>query len=298
MTDPVLGDWQYEVGGYVFGFGTVLRVSSFDIGGKPEVRAQDVNRPLGDGVLFGQDWLAGRTLTWEGKLVPDDRDGWAAYAPLADAWAGDDVRVTPGAVTAARVKMPGRATQRVYGRPRRVAPTMDVGSGGGVIGVVPVVMDFACADHLWYGDELQSLTVGAMPTDTSAISWPALVPWLFSTTTVRPASAVAGGTVPTWPVVTVTGPVVKPAVTLPGRWTVQLDTDVAAGQTVTIDTRPWARKVTRGDGALAGDALTRRVPPLHTLTLPPGPFTVHFGGQATTEDTRCVFSWRDARRSL
>lgn len=94
---------------------------------------------------------------------------------------------------------------------------------------------------------------------------------------------------------TIYGPVGGAKVQVPGRWTVELTDTVAAGDAVTVSTLPWARSVTRSNGANAGDYLTRNVPPLHTLTLPPGPFTVHFGG--TSGDGTCRFTWRDARRS-
>lgn len=289
-----LQNWQYELGGYVFGAGTECGVQSVD-DAKPEVRDQDADRPLTDGVLFGRDYLAGRTISFEGLLVARDRDAARAYGALAQAWSGDAVRSTPGAVMTLRYKRPGHPTRRVYGRPRRLAPT-DSATGGGPVGVLPVVMDFACTDPLTYDDEQRSTSVSLVARTGRGWTWP--VSWPFamgsSTGTIEGTIEDVGGLVPAPVEAVVYGPITNPVITA-GDWRLELRAELAYDQWVTVDTR--AMTVLRNDGASLGGTLTR-ASRLTKARLAPGAARVTFTGIDATRTATCVVSWRPARHGF
>src|SRR5690606_34404251 len=126
-----------------------------------------------------------------------------------------------------------------------------------------------------------------------------VTPFVFPLTTTAaqqiPGQMTSGGLVETWPVVTINGPVQRPKVELTDLWFVELDANLAGDQSVTIDTRPWARTVLRNDGASLAGKLTRRSARLSKATIPPGSqFQVRFSGTDLTGTASMSLRFRDA----
>lgn len=110
----------------------------------------------------------------------------------------------------------------------------------------------------------------------------------------KKASAVTNaGDLDTWPVFVFEGPISNPTVAYVGTdKRLKLTMSIPAGQSVTVDTRPWVRTALRGGiasvaGKLSGSRMAE-------MALPPGSTVVAFRGQDTTGLSRCRIFWRDA----
>lgn len=126
---------------------------------------------------------------------------------------------------------------------------------------------------------------------------PATPPLVLGGTADTANAAVNSSARASWPVITFAGPVTNPQLAYPlaGKW-LQLVTALAAGQTATVDTRPWQRSVLRNDGAsLAG---TVRGNLLRDLAFPAGSTVVRFSGQDPTGTCRCTVTWRPVTGSI
>lgn len=281
-----LDDGQYEVDGLVLGDGTAYVVRAFEDGGKTPGRVGDAEQAYDDGVRFGDDLLDGMVLDLD--VLVETAGGvpsWEAVRAMVRAWRGDAVRRSPGAVQTLRHKVPGMPVRRVYGRPRACIPVRSRNTG---IGLVPVVADFQCADANWYADEPVVEVLPILPASTGGIvtapGGGIVSPITTAAATERPGIVENAGDVDAWPVLTIRGPVTNPALEylVDGArvWLVEFDASLAVGQSVTVDTRPWARSVLRENGASWSGKRTRSSSSLPDVVIPPGQGTIMFRGSS------------------
>lgn len=289
------GQWRLVYPGtdLVFGDGDPYVIAPVPELGSVEPEVQDTPYPSADGTRFGRDYRPGRTVTFEfGVNKYAEVDGADAHGTLAKAWRADAIRTTPGAVAELHVRRAGR--ERVaYGRPRRFASAFHeaVWSGYSL-----ATADFVASDDLWYDASESVMTLGLVPTDQGGFITPFVFPLTSTAASGSPAGQVqSGGLVETWPVVTFQGPVQRPSIELTGLWKFELDANIAFDQSVTIDTRPWARTVLRSDGASLAGKLTRKSARLSKATIPPGEsFQVRFTGTDLTGTASMSLRFRDA----
>lgn len=299
----VLEDGQYEVDGFVFGAGTPYVVTLFDDDGLT-VRPSEVDNEYDDGVRFGVDLFDSLVCTLEAVVeTAGGVPSWDAVRAWRKAWRGDTVRRTPGAVTTLRRKVPGMDTRKVYGRPRKFTPVMSRRSG---VGLVPVVADFKAADDRWYADEATVEVLSILPASTGGIvtapGGGIVSPITTAAATERPGIVTNVGDVDAWPVVTfragpgaaLLNPSLEYVVDGATVWRVEFDASLAAGRTVTVDTRPWVRTVLRDDGAAWGKKRTRASTPLREVVVPPGQGTVLFRGTDTSGTAQAEVSFEAA----
>jgi len=159
MSDPVLSAGQYSIDGLVFGRGQSVSIAKTVINlGNPVT--QDTQLTNNDGVRFGFDVLSGMVISFTGQAFSQGDTGLAqmnAIDALSAAWDRKSVRWSPGAVSTLRVMYPGSSvTRRVYGRGRNFVPVLGLASQG----YIPFTADFECADNVFYGDVLNSFTMG------------------------------------------------------------------------------------------------------------------------------------------
>lgn len=285
-----LSERQYELGGVVFGDLTPIQSDDIELG-EADARDGDRANPGQDGGQFGIDYRDGRTLSFE--LWTDTttaQDARAALAALQRQWSADTVRLTPRAVTPLRFRMPGSDTVVVYGRPRRFTPA---GQRTRDQGVIDLVATFRTADRLFYADTEQSISLDLVASGGGGISWPVAWPIAWASSGQRQDTVVNAGDAPTWPIITINGPVAQPSVELVGTGrSLRLDTTIASDQALTIDTRPWARTILRGDGAsFAGAA---RGAALADFQLPVGETVIAYRGTDLSGQSTCTITWRDA----
>lgn len=296
-------DFQFEVDGVVFGTnvgaGMWVEPDGFTPGA-PDIRDQDVDNDDDDGTRPGRDRYGRSTWGWTlYSNAIDAASALAAAAQLRAVWPREEIRNTPGAVTALRYRIGGR-TRRVYGRPRRWTPVPKTVVRSGK---VDVVADFVVMDPRFYDDTEHSrqLTLSEVPVPTSGVVVPFTAPFTSLATSTSPGKVITvGGVLPTPVVLEFGGPngVDTPRLEVPSAgWVAQVDQLIQPGDTVTLDARPWARSaVVASSGAAA--QISPRVTRLAELLLPPGQHTLHFSGFDPSGTGRVTVRWYEAYPSL
>lgn len=290
-------DYMFDLDGYVFGRGQQVILDGEDgfSPGVAGVRVQDAEMDREDARAFGRDLFSGPTWSW--SLITDRANPEQALATqeaLATAWRAEDVRSTPGAVSVLRYGVGGRL-RRVYGRPRRFAGTPN---NRILSGVIPMTVDFQCADHLTYDDTQTTLTVKASASTNGGFVTPLITPvTTLQRSGSREGTGVVGGSAPTWAVVTFIGPSSNPRLELENGWVVGLNASIAAGVSVVLNPRPWARTVLRGGTASMAGSLTRDTR-LAQMLLRPGGVSFTYSAEDPTGTSRATVAWRNATYAL
>lgn len=254
-----------------------------------------------DGVLFGVDTMGGATITQNGICMTTPATGnlaMDAYDALAAIWNDPGVRLANNAVQVLRFLYRGSSvTRRVYGRGRAITPTY----GQVFNGLVGFTAQFQCADGNIYEDTINTVNLTMNPGGIRAGVAPiaaASAPMVATTWGPTTAVITVGGTVPTWPVITFGGPVNNPTLTFIGSGIIIGYTGtIASGQSVVIDTRPWARTMMLGGASVAGNLYGTT---LISMQMWPGTVTVQFEGNFTSQAGlgTCQVQWSNAVQAL
>lgn len=257
-------------------------------------REGDVERVREDGRAFGIDYLSAKTATFEVGVLTDraadpHRANLDAVNTLESVWRSEDLRSRANTVAILRARVAGRVT-RAYGRPRRYEETPGVLTKKGY---TPVLFDFAMADDRWYTDQWKVASCALAPPPDGGLVAPLVGPLTTTTPTAGPSAVNVAGTRSTWPVVTFHGPCTNPEIDF-GTFVIGLDESVPSGMSITVDTRPWRRLVTRDDGANMAGALTWETPPMRKCLLPVGTYDATFRAIDQTGSSWCEVRWRDA----
>lgn len=262
--------------------------------GYASTRTQDTEMPRADGILFGKDYLD--SPTWAFTLgVRDDENVYDELAQLATVWRADHVRNTPGAVSTLAFTRGGK-NYVVYGRPRRfaVTPAKTADNEWQI-----VEADFRLVDPYAYSGDQQTLRMGMIEAaSTGGVVLPETLPWtLGGGSGERKGIVTVTGYTDTPLTVRIYGPTVSttltnPVISAPGFY-VKLNTSIASGQVVEIDTR--TRTVTSDGISLAGylSADSR----LGTR-LQPGSTEFTFTGQDSSYTSEVEYIWRSAEYSI
>lgn len=294
MTD--LTNYQWELGGLVFGDGMPIDHEADSDPGSYAWRTQDGASPVGDANTFGRDLI--EPGTWNFKLftnVEEERDALAQVEIAAHVWRGNDVRGTVGKVMELRYARGGR-TRRVYGRPRRFAYTHD---NRMLSGFIPITCDFKMASELYFDDAEDSTSLmGFQSVTTGGFEAPFETPLTTDEAAASGAEVfTVGGIEDTPMMVDFTGPISDAFVEIDGSLRVQLAGTIPYGVTVTVDARPWVNSIYRDDGASVPSLLSTRTR-LPRLRLAPGDHTAIFGGIDETGLARAKVRWRKAYPSV
>jgi hypothetical protein len=300
MAEPTLGPGQYSIGNevpggdpgvVVYGWGTtnLVQNTSADPG---SMATQDQAVVGHDGQLFGVDTLPGMVVTQTGLayVSANGLSAMDAFGTLAGKWQDPAARLSPGKMQILRAHYPvSSVTRRTYGRGRKIMPTYGTANQG----VVPWTAQFQAADTNWYSDAESVLTLTTVPSYAGTLTFPLTPPFQWaSQLNYQQNLAVNSGSMPTWPVITFTGPITTPGL-------VYVNTPVAigyqgsltAGQSLVIDTRPWARTALLGTASVAG-LLTGQ--PMISLQMQPGATLLRLTGTDFTGQSTCVVKWRSA----
>lgn len=261
--------------------------------GDVAIEAADAPRPRGDGVSFGTDYFGGRTITLDlGIVRPSESEALDALSRLRRAWRADAIRLTPGATASLTFRRAGRE-RVVFGRPRRFAPGLeDIGQG-----MATVLADFAATDDLFYSTTTTRLLVPFAPAPTGGLMAPLASPLATTGDSDRSMALTVAGEMPSWPRVTIAGPVVNPVVELVGLWRLEVRASLLEGDSLVIDTAPWARTVLR-NGAGAAGLFSRASVRLSKAAIPPGTYEAVLRGSSVTGSASALIEWRDTYSSL
>lgn len=284
-----MGDWKLIYPGTSFAFGS--SESGFGFVGAPEIGdadvvTGDVQVDGVDGRLFGRDTLDGCTITFQLDVIrPTEQAARSALETARRAWRADAVRQTPGSVA----QLQAGSGRSAFGRPRRFWSDDTYVP----LGASTIDCDFKTVDDLWYGPE-QSIRVGIAPALGGGLVAPLASPLATTESSDRSQAIVVGGSLPTWGIYTVTGPISGPEIELVNRWALRFpNLNLAYDQTLVVDTRPWARTILRNGGSVAG-MLAPGSSRLRDAVLPPGVSELVLRGTSITGTASLTARWRDA----
>lgn len=304
MADPVLTTGQYSIGtegsssAFVYGgrqptFAGGIQIARTEIDpGSAAVQDQAV---VGrDGQLFGIDTMPGLTITQTGQANAPAPACLDDFDALSSAWNADAFRFVNGAVQCLRAFYPGSTVvRRVYGRGRKIAPTM----GGVFAGIVPFVALFQAADLNFYSDTLSTCVMKLIPSLIGGITPPVTPPYVFGyAPSQQNNTAVVTGRNFTWPVITFTGPVAYPGLLyVNSPLSISYNGVLKNGDTLVIDTRPWAGTALLNNANVAGLLLGST---MNVMQLPSGSTLLRFTGTDYTGQATCTVAWRNAWRAI
>lgn len=124
------------------------------------------------------------------------------------------------------------------------------------------------------------LNLNYVPGDINGFVFPLAFPWSTQTDPVGNSQVVNLTTVETYPVVTIQGPLEQGEV----RWTsgqfIRLKKNLAQGESITVDCRPWARKVFDQNGNNALSAVDWTSSKIVDMVLPAGTYGVSLDGRS------------------
>lgn len=290
----MLTDWRLRYSNVDFGFGTVASKYVFPQDGPPslsnsDITDQDADRPRGDGLLFGSDYRGGTLITFDVKIDgKDEQDANDLLQSFGQAWRADYVRAQPGRMAS----LTAHTGRTVFGRPRRFQPNYELTP----FGLTVVTCDFQAADDLWYGAE-NITTIKLIPDLGGGVVAPLASPVSTTASSDRSQVIRVGGTAATWPVIKIQGPITNPEVEVLGQFKLAFNLRLESDQTLTIDTRPWARSITR-NGANVSGSLRASGSRLSDASLTPGIYDVALRGISDLGTAQTQFIWRDAFPSM
>jgi len=301
MADPTLSFGQYSIGkdlsggdsaALVYGRGAgSIQCNQFQVQAGA-IAAQDQPLIGADGQQFGIDAQAGAVYTQTGFAYTSPATGVAAmdaYSVLAAKWNDQAIRLVNTSLQVLRASYPGSSVvRRAFGRGRQIQPAL----GQVFQGLVPFTAQFQAADNNWYTDAEQSVVVGIPPSFRFSFTFPATPPYQYAASHTATGSVTVGGVVPTWPRIQITGPVGNPSVTFLDRGlSIGYSGFIGLGQSLIIDTRPWARtSLLAGASAAAGLTGTSLI----NLKLQPGTTQFQYTGVDFTGASFCTVFWRNA----
>ncbi|MEU9097094.1 hypothetical protein [Streptomyces sp. NPDC048361] len=291
-----LSDFQHDLGGLVIGAGTAISIANIEGLGRAPVRTGDVDPPHADGIWLGADYYSGRTIRIDAAIkTPGDPaaalDILAALERLHDDPA---LRLTGGAATALRLKLPGRDIRVVFGRLRKADADLE----RLVHGWLPIDIEFLTADPLFYADHQEQLVMPLRTIVGGGFTAPVVAPIVVTPApggAARPGWMTVEGTAPTWPVLRIDGPCANPVIThAESGHALRLDAAIGRDEWVEIDTRPTWRSVLRRDGGsvpLTGGRLD-------AFSLPPGRSEIRWQATDPSNSARLTVTWRPAWSTL
>jgi hypothetical protein len=321
----ILPDLSYELvnppllqgQGFKFGRGTKIHVEKCTIG-DPEKRMDDQPLARQDGVLFGRDYLGGRTIQFDIN-IKTPRDGVPVLYPGPDvfpsagtfpskltaidiwrrmsrSWLTEDTmvgasRLQPGWISELYIQ-DGETCYVTYGRPTNCQDTR----GTRRQGWIPVTADFRTVTHKFYEAEWQSNTITTAPDPSTGIEFP----FTFPLTTIAEFSeediVIVDGNTDTWMLSTVYGPILAPEIEVVGYYKIQTASDFQLGphDYLQIDPRPWNRKIMKNGNINVAGKFTQESRRPSVQTLPPGTHKVVLRGTDLTGTARLETRWRNA----
>lgn len=260
-------------------------------------REGDVERHREDSVALGEDYLSGKTSTYEVAVLQDrapnpQRAGSDALGRIEQVWRSPRFRRSSAAYAVMRTCEGGRVT-RAYGRPRRYEETTGAMTRRGI---TPVVCDFFSQDGRWYDDETSQVSASLVPPTDGGLTSPLVSPLTTTATSERQAVLEVAGTSETWPVVRFHAPsgCTAPKLQIGDDLVVGLTGTIPANSVITVDPRPWVRQATRQDGGNYAGRLSYETPPMRKMLVDPGRYTLRFSATDLTGTAWAEVEWRNA----
>jgi hypothetical protein len=282
-----LRPYQWQIGDLIFGEHTKYPVLGVTIA-TYNVNNQDYQIPLSNETRMGQDTLQAGPLTFAMGVfdnapvsfgydaLPNDLvlKSSKQLTALQREWKADDVRKRWGVLKPLVYCDGYGVVRRIYGRPRKFTYTRKRPGSH----FHKVTAEYARIDTLTYTDtEYRALlTNGANPVGYT-----------------RDA-----GDAPAWYRVLLTGPQTNPLVII-GADQIQLQTVIAAGVSVEVNSYPWSRRIVDTNGINRRTTLIGNSKYLDQLTIPAETSVpMSWVATGTTSASACRVLWRDAYNTV
>lgn len=284
---------EFDLDGYRFGPGHSVYLSRVDTPGIVW-RDQDIVNPVGSNVFFGRDYADpkpwGLDFTITGTTAAEAAEN---YFKLANAWAAQHIRDTPGAEVPLDFNMHGTA-RRIYGRPRDLKP--DDATDLFVLETIKAKATFQPSTAELFEGVVQTLPMTMVPGPGGGFVFPIVFPLITTQGGTRLGTIRNGeGLTPTHDVqVKVHGPVGQPKVTGPG-WEFGLRTTLAHDRYITLDAR--RQTILWDNGASAAGLITAGTR-LDDIVIPPGPSEIKFTGIDLIGSSTVTVSWHPTITTL
>mgnify|MGYP000909050895 CR=1 FL=1 len=256
--------------------------------GPTGVRGDARPRPEDDGAVEPRtQYLGARLVVVEGEVWGATQDAaWAEWRQLAAAFYAS---LRADSTLAWRDGQAGPDLQAAVRLAGEVTPVIEGGTP-----VISYQVQLRAADPRRYSQAVQSVSVSP-PTVSGGMPLPITFPIPFGSGAAGgTATATNGGTVETWPTITVQGPIIGPVVgnTTRGEYLYFDGLSLAAGQTLVIETRQDARAATV-DGANALGALRWAASRFPALSRGLNQMQL-YGAGGYGVGTQMTVAWRDA----
>jgi hypothetical protein len=283
--DLVVADWQMEYGGVLFGDTTSYSIARIEgLLDTPELRSADRQRLRRHGLIPGDDFLNGRTITVALEVFGDSD---ATFATAVASLQGALIPCEDEAALYFQVPgVAGGEKRLLYCRPRKLSLPVDLD----FFYRLPIAMvQFFATDPLIY-DGTEDSEVSTLPTAGGGLEFPATAPFTFgAVSTGGTINAVNSGTFHTSPTFRIDGPVTNPRIeNVTTGQTLSFTGTVADGDYLEVDVD--ARTVLLNGTASRYSWIDADA---EWWDLPPGTSEVTFRASTTTAAT-LTMTWRSA----
>jgi hypothetical protein len=202
-----LANYSFQFGSFVFGgAGSVYQVTEVDgLESLPEIRNQDDNRGYNDGMFTGRDFLGGRNLTFEILTFAGGGNSaqtnfnllQAGLAPQTSGTQTLSFQLSPS-------DSPYQLSARVRGRQTKVDPDY-------TYGFIRSQVTMFCPDPRYYSDTATNAAM--VPVAALGRTYDRVYNLIYGGGSLNNATAIVNiGNWTTYPVITMSGPVINPTV--------------------------------------------------------------------------------------
>lgn len=284
---------------------TNVDVLSVEIDGST-YRVGDAEVPLGDGLIFGQDYAEPGDINLrllvsfaERRNVLDARKRVREVTSwFSQLWDAEPLRRTAG--EKAELSIPELGL--FVGRPRLIEWDWSTYKLGYVFGKARFIRSdlgvYALAPDgtaPWFEARVEMI-----PPQTGGWVFPLTFPLVSAEPTVRATTFVVGGEAPTWPVLEINGPIATGAqleITGSGyAWALRLSRRLAYDEVALIDTRPGQR-ATYVNGAPV-NVLAPSGVPISDALMRPGPTQIALRGTSAEGTAHARVRWREMKAGI
>lgn len=230
---PLPPAWQLQIGDVIIGAGTNYQIDEGGPAGLglPDLRTSDAPRPQDHGLFFGEDFFAGRQLTFDVWVLGDTAAGTTTLMDaLIAVW-----QPPPGqaGISPLTIRLPGQVDRILYGRPRRLAYDVSTLRGG----AVKASLQYDAADPRIYS-AAGAIAIVDLPSVTGGLTWPTGWPLTWGTGSAGGATIANEGNFRSRPIVTFHGELVGLSlenVTVGRTFQMQDSYTLASGDTLVVD---------------------------------------------------------------
>jgi len=202
-----LSNYQFQFGSYVFGgAGSVTQIDEVDgLESLPDLRTQDDNRGYNDGMFSGRDFLGGRNITITMKtFAGGGNNAQQNFRLLQAALVPQQNGTTVMNFQLATSDSLKRINARVRGRQTLIDPDY-------TFGYIRSQYTFFCPDPAYYDDT--ATTANLSPTTALGRTYNRTYNLTYGGGSLNNATAIVNnGDWTTYPVITISGPVVNPTI--------------------------------------------------------------------------------------